>query len=85
MFVAPVVDDGCRFGHHLRWWASDSSKIRVVAQLKLFLCYFIDLYKTPSNCPRPTPSDGGPSIGLGQFIELMLNGGQTEHHGDDVC
>ncbi len=30
---APTVDDGCRFGHHLRRWASNLSKIQVGAQL----------------------------------------------------
>jgi hypothetical protein len=31
--VVPAVDDGCRFGHHLQWRASDPSKVGVVAQL----------------------------------------------------
>jgi hypothetical protein len=33
MFVAPAVDDGCRFGNQLQRQANDLSKIRVVAHL----------------------------------------------------
>ena len=46
---------------------------------------FVDLYKTQRKSPWPTPSDGRPRIGLGRLIESMLWGGQTAHHGDDVC
>ena len=42
--------------------ASDLSKTQVALELNLFLCYFISLYKTPPNRPRPIPSDGRPRI-----------------------
>ncbi len=35
--------------------------------------------------PWPAPSDDHPCVGLGRFIGSMPFGGQTEHHGDDVC
>jgi len=41
----------------------------VAVELNWFLCYFIDLYKTPPKSPRPAPLDGLPHIGLGRFIE----------------
>ena len=48
MLWAPAVDDGCRFGHHFRWRASDSSKTRVAVKKIITFChYFIELNKTP--------------------------------------
>jgi hypothetical protein len=72
MLWAPAVDDGCRFGSYFRRRASEPSKTRVAVELNYFLCYFIDLYKTPlkPNRPQPAPLDGCPRIGLGRFIEL---------------
>ena len=59
---------------------------RWAVELNEFLCYFINLYKTPPNRPLPTPLDGRPCVWLGErYIELTPYGGQTEHHGDDVC
>ena len=31
---------------------------KMSCRIKLIICYFINLYKTPPNRPRPTPSDG---------------------------
>jgi len=42
---------------------------RVVVELNQFLCYFIELYKTPPQRPRPAPLDCLPRVGLGIFIE----------------
>jgi hypothetical protein len=48
MLWAPAVDDGCRFGHHFQWRASDSSKTRVAVKSIINFChYFIELNKTP--------------------------------------
>ena len=54
-------------------------------ELNYFLCYIIDLYKTLPQRPWPAPLDGRPCIRLGRIIESTPQGGQTEHHGDDVC
>ncbi len=40
MLWAPVVDDGRRFGSHLRWRASNLSKTQVLVQLNLEHGYF---------------------------------------------
>ena len=61
---APSVDNGCCFGHHLQWQASDKSKTRWAVELNMFLCYVIDLYKTQPKRPWSTPSDGRPRVGF---------------------
>jgi hypothetical protein len=71
VFVAPVVDNGCRFSHHLRQQASKSSKTGVAVELNELRCYSIELNKTTRNRPRPTPSDGHPCVRLGRSIESM--------------
>jgi hypothetical protein len=52
---APAVDDGCRLCIHFWRRASESWKTRVAVDFNQFLCYFIDLYKTPTKRSRPTP------------------------------
>ncbi len=31
--LAPANDNGCHFGHHCQWWASNSSKQQVAVEL----------------------------------------------------
>ena len=69
----PTVDNGCRFGHHFRWWASDFSSIRVAVEINYLRCYFIELNKTPQQRPQPTPADGRPRIRHQIGVILWIN------------
>ena len=69
----PTVDNGCRFGHHFRWRASDFSSIRVAVEINYLRCYFIELNKTPQQRPQPTPADGRPRIRHQIGVILWIN------------
>ena len=84
MFVAPAVDDVCRFGHHLRWRASDYIKIREVDQNKLISLN--SYYHFSSTRPLSQPlirvvrvfdpvNPSKPCCWRGKWL----------HHGGDVC
>ena len=71
----PPSNNGCRFGSHLQWQASDSSKTRVAVTLNWLRCYIVELYKTPQQHPQPTPSDGRPCIKAGGIHRIYTAGG----------
>ena len=80
-----TIEDGCRSDSHFWWQVSDSSNTRVYVELHYLRCYVIGLNKTQRKHPWPTPLDGSPCVRLGWFIEPTPQGGQTAHHGGDVC
>ena len=42
-----------------------ANQTRVTLELNKFLCYFIDLYKTPPKSPRPAPFGWPPMRPIG--------------------
>ncbi len=58
---------------------------KMICRIKLISLFIIDLCKTLPKSPWPTPVDGCFASDWGDSLNWRRRGGQTEHHGDDVC
>jgi hypothetical protein len=80
---APTVDNGCHWGHHFHRQMSNS-------RIKLIMLLFNRSRRNQASAPLDNPfgSDSRPMrpvSGWGDSLNPHRRGGQTAHHGGDVC
>ncbi len=54
-------------------------------RIKLFFLFFYRFIKKTASAPSASPFGWPPTRQIGEIHWIDTIGGQTEHHGDDVC